>query len=430
MVSHLSRRRVLAACGALAGSVTVGQGLIERAARSSAAPQNDDSTGWPMEQHDPGGTSYAPDASPPKDAVRVRWKQPIEMNDSIAHSTPIVGNGLVYGVGQELVCVAATSSDVVFRSDLDFPGPPALATARAYQSPTLAFPTWDGAVGLNAWGGLSVGAIRVGLTRWQASYENRGSSDITIDSARMIPGPVAADGTLFVSDTGTGTGVLAIDASTGRIRWRSHYGQSHPAGRGGTVYVVGLAKSGYRSLFGYAAETGEQTFSFSPGPLLVSVTAAPDSLVVGTDSSGLLGVDYNGTLRWKYNPTELQLTRDAIAVADGIAYAWFLWGSRDWLVAIDVTDGTELWRSELASVTRGLRSRSPAVANGVVYVPIEGGPATEDGLGGGLAAVDATTGRVRWRFSPGKRSWLSPAALAGEMLYTLGNGYLYALEER
>lgn len=342
---------------------------------------------------------------------------------------PIVGNGLVYGVGQELVCVDTTSGDVVFRSALDFPGPPALAVARAYQSPTLAFPTWDGAVGLNAWGGLSVGTIRVGLARWQASYEDRGSSDITIDSLRMIPGPVATDGTLFVSDTGTGTGVLAIDASTGRIRWRSHHGQSQPAGRNGTVYVVGLAKSGYRSLFGYDAETGEQTFSFSPGPRIVSVTAAPDFLVVGTDSSGLLGVDYSETLRWKYNPTELQLTRDAIAVADGIAYAWFLWGSRDWLVAIDVTDGTELWRSEVASMTRGVRSRSPAVANGVVYVPTEGGPATENRLGGGLAAVDTTTGRVRWRFSPGKRSWFSPAALAGETLYTLGNGYLYALEE-
>lgn len=73
-------------------------------------PRSAEVIGWPMAQHDPGGTSYAPDASPPKDGVRVRWKQSIEMTDGF-HPPPIVGNGLVYGIGHKLVCVTAANGE-------------------------------------------------------------------------------------------------------------------------------------------------------------------------------------------------------------------------------------------------------------------------------------------------------------------------------
>jgi outer membrane protein assembly factor BamB len=400
-------------------------GLIDGPAMG--APQADPVNGWPMTQHDPGGTSYAPAATPPKDGVRVRWKQQLEMNDSPIHPPPIVANGLVYGIGQKLVCVTTTSGDVVFRSDHNA-GPPALAVARAYQSPTLACPTLTGAVGLNPQGGLSVAGLRVGLTRWQAHREETGSPNITVSSSQKIRGPVAADGTVFVTSVGS-VGLQAIDASSGRIRWRSHHGKSRPAVREGTVYVVALAKTGDFSLFGYDTETGEQTFSLNPPDQIpTSVTAAPEYIVVGTDSSGLLGVDYNGMIRWEYAPTELLLRQypTPIAVADGVVYAGFEW-DRNWLVAIDATNGTELWRTEVSTGTLEPEFDSPAVANDVVYVPTEYSP----NGGGGLTAVDATDGHVRWRFSPGDSTTsLSPAALVGETLYVLGNGHLYALEEQ
>jgi outer membrane protein assembly factor BamB len=130
-----------------------------------------------MEQHDPGGTSYAPDASPPKDGVSIRWKQEVETNLGFGYlPTPIVANGLVYGIGQELVCVEAASGEVVFRADRAFSGPGAVADARAYQSLTLAFATQTGAVGLTARGGLSIAGIRIGLTRWQAGRDEGGLS--------------------------------------------------------------------------------------------------------------------------------------------------------------------------------------------------------------------------------------------------------------
>lgn len=384
-----------------------------------------------MEQGDPGGTGYAPDASPPTDGIRVRWKQSLDTTDGYGAFPPIVANGLVYSVGRELLCVTAADGTVVFRANHST-GPLALATARAYDTLTLIYPTWDGAIGLNAGGGISVGGLRTGLSRWKTSYRRGGVSIPTGRGSREIAAPIAANDTVFLADPGTGTGLMAISASTGQIRWYRPDGQRYPAlggrpaVRDETVYIVGTAESGYVGLFGYDIETGAQTFSFTSSDyMLGSVTAAPDGLIVGSRNDDVLvGLDYTGTIRWEYNPDELQLKRRAFAVADEVAYALFE-GERTRLVAIDTTDGTELWRSGVGKLLE-LQRASPAVANGVVYVPT--GATNGDG---GLAAIDATTGRIRWQFSPGNRmSILSPAALVGKTLYTVGNGYLYALEER
>ncbi len=386
-----------------------------------------------MEQGDPGGTGYAPDASPPTDGIRVRWKQPLDTTDGYGAFPPIVANGLVYSVGRELLCVTAADGTVVFRANHST-GPLALATARAYNTLTLVYPTWDGAIGLNAGGGISGGGIRTGLSRWKTSRRRGGVSIPTGIGSRELPAPVAANDTVFLADPGTGTGLMAIDASTGQIRWYRPDGQRYPAlggrpaVRDETVYAVGLAESGYDYIFGYDTETGKQTFSFSPKDVLFSVTAAPDYLVVGTDGSGLWAVNYDETRRWTYDPQELLLTHPAsVAVADGVVYAGFVWGGRNWLVALDGEKGTEQWRSELSRGVIEPRVGLPAVANGVIYVPT-GGDQNETQ---GLVAVDATDGHIRWRFSPGDRFLsISPAALVGETLYTVGNGHLYALEEQ
>jgi outer membrane protein assembly factor BamB len=411
MVPNPSRRRILSVCGTLVGSVSVGQVLTSGSTEIKAATRTTNSN-WPMEQHDPGGTSYAPDASPPKDGVRIRWKQQIETGLRFAYPTPIVANGLVYGVGEELVCADAASGEVVFRTDRAFSGPPAVADARAYQSPTLALATQTGAVGLNARGGFSLAGVRIGLTRWQAGRKKGGFSFFGGGLPRTIP--VAANGTVFVT---SGDGLRAIDASSSRIRWRSHNGRHRPAVHEGVVYVAAFGNG----VFGYDIETGEQTFSFQPSEQLpLSVTATPDHLVVGT-SSGLLGIDYDETVVWRYTPEDLDRDRGGVAVANGVAYAGFM-GQPDRLVAIDTTNGTELWRSETVPEQSNGRFAPPAVADGVVYVFTENNT---------LAAVDSEDGHVRWRFTPPSDfEVLSPPALAGETLYTLGHGYLYALEEK
>lgn len=358
-----------------------------------------------MNQHDPGGTSYAPGASPPKDGVRVRWKQQLQRTLSF-HPAPIVANGLVYGVGKELVCVDAASGDVVFRIDRDFRNPPAVTHARAYQSPTLAFGITTGAVGLHARGGTTVGSNRIGLIRWWARREEDNPSLFTFEATQNIP--VAVNGTVFVTGGGS---LRAIDGSSGRIRWRTPSGSNRPAVHDGTVYVADYQKG----IIGYDTDTGDQTSAIGKTGA-VSVTATTDGLIV-TASSGLYGFAYDTTLRWKYVPDDWPVANGTIAVADGVAYTW----SSDGLLAINATNGTELWRSEAVQMASS-RSAPLAVADGIVYVPTNRH---------GLAAVDATDGHVRWRFTLGDTptTW-SPVALAGETLYVLGNGILYALEER
>lgn len=391
-------------CGALAVSVPVSQKVIDGAARISAAPQNNDASDWPMEQHDPGGTSYAPDARPPTEGVRVRWKQQIRRTISF-YPSPIVANGLVYCAGRELVCVDAASGDVVFRIDREFSHPPAVTHARAYQSPTLVFSIGTGAVGLHARGGITVGSHRIGLTRWRASRDDDPSL-ITVGEAQNIP--IAVNGTVFV----TGGGRLrAIDGSSGRIRWQTPRGSNRPVVHDGTIYVADYQ----RGIIGYDTTTGEQTRSIGKAGA-VSATATTDGLIV-TASSGLYGLGYDGTVRWEYASDDWSIAEGSLAVAGGVAYTW----SSDGILAINVTDGTELWRSNAVQMGSS-RSAPLAVGDGCVYIPSNRH---------GLAAVDATDGHVRWRFTLESEYMMwSSVALAGKTLYVLGNGTLYALEER
>ena len=406
---NISRRQLLSVCGATAGSVVAISPLaVDPPPTTNRVPRERE---WPMEQHDAAGTSYSRTASGPKENPRVRWKRPLNTRLGFAYkSTPIVADGRVYAVDQELLCVDAIDGTEIFRSDRSYSTPPAVVPAEAYRSPTLAFATQSGAEGLHPTGGRSFAGIHFGWTRWQAALDN--TVYFSGGGQQRIP-PVAADGTVLVTALND---LLAIDASSGDIRWHGTGGEARPAVRDNTVYAPSFSEG----VIGYNLETGNilssiGTSSFRP----LSVTAAPDCLVIGTDS-GVAGANYDGSTRWQYKP--IGLTRDygAVAVAEGVAYVGFRGDKQSWLVAIDIADGSERWRSKMAPEQEP-QFAPPTVADGVVYVP------TEDD---GLAAIDAATGVTRWRFTEGdQRLPWSPAAVVGETLYAVGNGHLYALED-
>ena len=394
MARGSSRRRVLAACGAIAASAPLGWAAVEETTgtttTSTATEPSPSTSEWPMEQHDPVGTGHAPDASGPKDDVSVRWKQRIDTRLGPCYKpTPIVADGVVYGISEELLAIEAGSGKVLFRADRRSTTSPAMVPARAYRSPTLAFAARGGAVGLNAHGGPSFADIHIGMQRWQAGQVGTGSPLLGGSSTTAS---VGYDGTVFVASNE----LIAVDASSGRVRWRSRDtrgGLSRPVVRDGTVYLGVYADGIHR----YDGETGERAGSLPPPDSRVtSVTAAPDRLLV-VASDGLFGVGYDGTTQWRYAPENIYLDGGRVAVADGVAYVGIedleATGNaeRNWFVAIDATDGSELWRSEAAPM-RSPQFAPPAIADGVIYIPAE-----EDGL----ACVDATDGHVRWRFTSG-----------------------------
>lgn len=413
MVPSPNRRRLLAASGTLVGALGSGRLLAagQFSVNSSLPPPGDPAEAWPMAQHDPAGRSYAPSATPPKDGVSVRWKRKIETTHGFGYRpTPVVADGRVYAVGNELVVLDAASGTVEFRIDRRSRTAPALASARAYRSPTLAVPSAKGVAGLHANGGAEILGFTLGATRWEALDRE---TTLFGPEPDTIP-PVATGGTVLASSAGD---LLAIDASSGALRWRAAMDATRPAVRDETVYVANYPE-GVR---GYDLASGESRFRAGvEGTEPISVTAGPNQLVVATDD-GLAGLSYEGETRWTFAPSDLSRDYGAVALASGVAYAGFRGEEDNYLVAVDVSDGTERWRNAAAPEATP-RFAPPSVGDGVVYVP------TEDR---GLAAIDAEDGRVRWRFGTDTDSFgpWSPAALVGETLYAVGDGHVYALEE-
>jgi outer membrane protein assembly factor BamB len=401
----LSRRRLLAAGGTAATVLAGGHALAN--SRSTAPTELD---GWPMAQHDPAGRSYAPGADPPTDGVAIRWKRQIEVDVGAAFGVPpVVADGRVYAVGRELLAVDARSGEVRFRAAVDARSAPAVAGARAYRSPTLALNRLEGVAGLGADGGLGVLGRRVGTTRWTAG----GSGSDPFGGQPIRTPPVVADGTVLVARNGR---LVAVDASDGTVRWRNRGDSPRPAVADGLVYTVDYPNT----LRGYDLRSGDlRRTETLPDPAL-SVTVGPGGPILGV-RDGLVALSAEGKRRWRFQPADLSRVRGAVAVDGKRAYAGFDGEDGATLVAVDLADGSERWRSP-AAPEREPYFAPPAVADGTVYVP---------GEDERLAAVDTADGSLRWTFAGDGDApvpW-SPVALAGDTAYAVDGEFLYALEE-
>jgi outer membrane protein assembly factor BamB len=111
-------------------------------------------------------------------------------------------------------------------------------------------------------------------------------------------------------------------------------------------------------------------------------------------------------------------------VADGTAYV----GSEDSnLYAVDVGTGKQRWKF----LTGKSRSSSPTVVDGVVYVGGGSDTAVLDGGGnedGYVYAIDAGTGKQRWRFTTRGRVENSPTVVDGVVYACSLSGTAYAVD--
>jgi outer membrane protein assembly factor BamB len=410
MVPELTRRRLLVAGGLTATALTGGYALAD----SIDSPQ-DSPNGWPMARHGPAGRGFSASARPPTDGVTVAWRQPFDGRIGYGYGdSPVVADGRVVALADELLVVDAAGGEVQFRANRRSTAAPAVAPARAYESPTLATSGQRGVTGLHADGGVDLFGSERGLTRWHRDGSETDDATTIFSSSPNTSPLVAVGDTLLVPAGGS---LTAVDASDGSVAWQREAGDTRPVVRDGVVYTTRFPDG----IVGFDLTTGERQTQFRPGEETVwSVTATPDGLVAST-REGLVGCSTDGTVRWRFQPQDLTDSRAAVAVGDGTAYAGLQIGETNTLVAVDTTDGSERWRNDIFPASAP-QFAPPAVAERTVYVPTQ----TE-----GLLALDATDGRVRWRFESESEQAvpMAPPALAGDRLYTTDAEYVYALEE-
>lgn len=229
-------------------------------------------------------------------------------------------------------------------------------------------------------------------------------TDGAVDSS-----PAVRDGVAYV--VGGDGRVLAIDVASGATRWTSSEGAyvGSPAIEGDRILTLGADGS-------ISALDTSGTVAWSTASDLEELSAPlvlGDTVVSGGTGGAIRGFDVaSGTERWSVQTGD-ELPR-AAAGAGTIAFI----GSHDGsLYAIDATDGSSVWTTDVGAV----HFATPAVRDGSVYAMATGPDWVH------LLAIDAATGEERWRFTPPDgRGMHSPSADAARV-YISSDEHVYAL---
>lgn len=209
--------------------------------------------------------------------------------------------------------------------------------------------------------------------------------------------------------------LYAIDATTGRTRWSYEmkmHAQAKPAVAGNTVFV-----GAWDGVF-YAlnAETGEPRWTyrvadsifFSPAvssPLVVDGKVITSQAVAPRDSTGPHVLCLNaetGEKLWGYRMASGSAAY-ASATSDGKrVFTATLNGD---LVALNLADGTEVWKSRMPEIAYDC---SPVYSRGQVICNM---------LTGGLGGYDAETGKELWVYKTGQGLNFAWPTVAGATVY-------------
>ncbi|MEV8453737.1 PQQ-binding-like beta-propeller repeat protein [Streptomyces sp. NPDC052095] len=226
--------------------------------------------------------------------------------------------------------------------------------------------------------------------------------------------------------TGTrGGGVQAWEAATGEKLWEATGVQTDfetpeagPVIHDGTVFLWQDAR-----LRAVDARTGIERWSYpigdaaSCGGVPVRLTPAPDGYVYVSAGARVLAVDtVSGHVRWHFESPAVFLSPPAFApgpaVTGGGVYLADYLGT---VYAIDASTGKDRWRI----ATEARQSTEPVlVAAGNVHV----------GSGSALYTLDAVTGTPKWRFAAGGEVVGSPVVADGRVHFGSADHVLYTLD--
>ena len=238
----------------------------------------------------------------------------------------------------------------------------------------------------------------------------------------FLSSPAYLDGTIVVG-AGDG-GVYALDAATGKQKWRAQTegrvraspaianGRVYAASFDGRVYCLDLKTGAVRWRYdteGVGLRSG--SFGFDRRSIQSSPAVADGVVYVGARDGFLYAIDADkGSLRWRVDH-KISWVITSPAVSEHVVFA----GSSDahFAQALD-SSGSERWRVGTDVPVWS----SPAVANGIVYF----GDAA-----GRIHAVDRDTGTERWMFRTGAQLFSSPVIAGDLVLVGSTDGGVYAL---
>lgn len=261
----------------------------------------------------------------------------------------------------------------------------------------------------HAGGNLAFGP---GLARAWSSGFGRGSAY----RRRLLNGPIAAGGTVYVSDS-LGA-VSAFDMTTGGRRWRRDTDRTNDddgtmasglAIGGDTLYVT----TGLAELIALNPADGSVRWRVDlPAPARGAPTFADGRLFVPTVASEMLALSAeDGRRLWTHRASTIPtipLGLGAPAVEGEAVVAGFPTGE---LFAIRANDGRVLWSESLAAAGTGALSDIAAVR---ARPAVGGGRVIAIGMGGLTICVDLRSGRRLWEQEAGgtEGAWL-----AGEWVF-------------
>ncbi|MGY0069040.1 outer membrane protein assembly factor BamB family protein [Streptomyces sp. QTS137] len=278
----------------------------------------------------------------------------------------------------------------------------------------------------------ALGAVGLGFGGWRLMGGNDGGGDS--DNERQ--GRASGSG---------GSEVSKAEEQGGTQRWTvpECFTTSPASIAGGTLHVGGYDWES-DLLLALDATDGRTLWSFPLTGMLRTAPAVVDGTVYATCIGGMLyAVDAsNGKERWSFQPGGRPARKQVIVegphgeqqtfstrgsrvvtapvVADGSVYVGSVDGTDGELYAIDATTGKQRWRYSYPSYDPGLEALAPVVVEGTVCIA---------GVDGTLFAVDTATGKKRWtRPGDGAQKFPPVADASGTVYLPSGHGTLHALD--
>lgn len=310
---------------------------------------------------------------------------------------------------------------------LSVPGSDAESTPRRTRHETdvaladdAAWPTYRHDAANTGHGPEASGPKTDGAVAWRYSADTEAASGVAVGGGRVYAGGLAVDG-----ETGRGVGgdwhghmhtptvadalyvsafdLQARDPATAEPRWTfqtdvDRGGLPAPTTASETVYVPGSL--GDPTLYAVDADDGTERWRVeTDADVGVPVAVDGETVYVVDDESTVYALTAAGEERWR-RALETDVSRSAPAVANDRVYL----GSWDGTVlALRTDDGATDWRRSDGAM--GFRVGGPVAVTAETVVAA--------GREGSVAALDATTGRVRWRVSTDAYELGAPAVADG-----------------